>query len=63
MSRFHGPQPGYKGLHGRTKGVMLAYRELQRGEAENRANERRASLAKQARDNSEAEARAAETSA
>lgn len=37
MSRFHGPQRGYKGLHGRTKGVMLAYRELKREEAEDRA--------------------------
>jgi hypothetical protein len=37
MSRFSGPQRGYKGLHGRTKGVMLAYRELKREEAESRA--------------------------
>lgn len=37
MSMFHGPQRGYKGLHGRTKGVMLAYREVKREEAEERA--------------------------
>lgn len=47
MSRFHGPQPGYKG-HDRTKGVLRRYREQLRIEAEARNEltepERRASF-------------------
>lgn len=39
MSRFHGPQPGYK--VGTTKGVMRAYRAKLRKDAEERARKSR----------------------
>jgi hypothetical protein len=36
MSRFSGPQPGAKGKHGRTKGIMLAWKRKLQDEAEAR---------------------------
>ena len=50
MSRFHGPQPGYKGLHGRTKGVLRRFLE-----------ERSARIAEQTRKNRRAKKESQET--
>jgi hypothetical protein len=33
MSTYHGPYPGYKGAHGKTKGVAKANREQKRLDA------------------------------
>lgn len=38
MSRFHGPQPGFK--TGTTKGVIRAYKARKRKEAEERAKKK-----------------------
>lgn len=32
--RFVGAQPGYKGAHGKTKGIMYAHKQQKRKEAE-----------------------------
>ena len=39
MSRFSGPQPGAKGTHGKTKGIMLRWRQKRHDEAEVRQEE------------------------
>ena len=59
MSRFTGPQPGYKGLHGRTKGVVRRF--LEERSARIAAEQKRKTRARKAEGTEETENRETDT--